>query len=313
MRWCLGSNGELDLTSPAVVAVINVTPDSFHAGSRAMEPAVVAERAVAAAAAGARVIEFGAESTRPGAARVAANEQINRLVPALRAVMSALGRGGGGRAGVGGTGRGLDGEVAISVDTTLFEVARAALDEGAAIINDVSGGAEDPGLLPLCAQRRCGVVLMHRLVAPGADSFSDRYGAAGQAPAPVYADVTAEVGASLACRVGEAIRAGVPRGAIVIDPGLGFGKTVEQNLRLIRETRRLAQTPGLEGLPVMSALSRKSFVGRAMGLAESTPEQRLAGTVALTIAHVEAGARLVRVHDPAEVMGALRAWTTMRD
>lgn len=274
------TGGEVLLDRPRIMAIVNVTPDSFYDGGRLSS----VEEAVAAAAlaveSGADVLDVGGESTRPGSAAVSAEEQIRRVAPVIEGIR---------RAGI---------ACPVSVDTTRAEVARAALDAGAGIINDVSAGTDDPAVLRVAAERGAGLVLMHRLVRPEKDRYSDRY----ESP-PGYGDVVAEVREYLAGRARAAIAAGVDPAAIVIDPGLGFGKTVEQNLELIRRTNELA---GL-GFPVLSALSRKSFVGRVSLGRDSTPDERLGGTVGLSVVHLLAGASVFRVHDVREAGEALRA------
>lgn len=284
--WRVRQGLELSLEAPRVMAILNVTPDSFSDGGRflGVDEAV---RAAADAAPDADVLDIGAESTRPGAARVPAEEQIARAVPVIRAV----------RAAGAFTGP-------ITIDTTSARVAAAALDAGADAINDVSAGLDDPGMLPLAAVRGAGLVLMHRLARPEADRYSDRY----TAP-PVYADVLADVRTFLGARLRAAEEAGVPAEAVVLDPGLGFGKTVSQNAELIRRTGELLEL----GRPVLSGLSRKSFTGRLGFDRDTTPQERLAPTLGLSVVHLAAGARLFRVHDPAPVRAALRAaWSTLR-
>lgn len=285
LAWQVGPTRRLDLARPVLLAILNLTPDSFSDGGS--YPTVDAAVAAAEAAVrdGADALDLGGESTRPGAERIPAEEQIRRIVPVLAAIRA---------------GSGPIATVPITIDTTLAPVAAAALDAGADAVNDVSGGLEDPDLLPLVAQRRAGVILMHRLRAPGADSYSDRY----REPPSYLGGVTASVGAFLASRAGAAEAAGVPRGAIVVDPGLGFGKTIEQNLELIRETGALAAL----GYPVLSALSRKSFVGHISGLgADSPARDRVAGSVALSVLHLLSGASIFRVHDVGAHAQALRA------
>jgi dihydropteroate synthase len=281
--WRIGPDKTLTLDRPRVIAILNLTPDSFSDGGGL--PTVEAALAAAHRAldAGADMLDIGGESTRPGASRVSAEVQIRRTEPVIRAIRSA--------------GAPLA-TIPISIDTTLAAVARPALDAGADAINDVAAGLEDPGVLPLAAARRAGVILMHRLAPPEADFYSDAY----TAP-PRYGDVVAEVGDFLAWRAGEAMRAGVRHDGIVLDPGLGFGKSVEQNLELVRRTGEICRL----GFPVLSGASRKSFVGRASGLTESEPRDRVAGSVAFSIAHYQAGARLFRVHDVAAHVQALRA------
>jgi dihydropteroate synthase len=283
MRWRLSSTKSLDLTTPRVMAILNVTPDSFSDGGMLIAPEAAANAAAAAVTAGAVVLDIGGESTRPGAAPVHAKEQIARVVPAIEAI------------------RARDGELArvpITVDTTNAAVAGAALAAGADAVNDISAGLDDAAMLFLCAARGCGMVLMHRLRSPAADSFSDQY-----RQAPHYDDVVTEVVAFLKSRAEAAIAAGIGRDQIMVDPGLGFGKTVEQNLALIRGTARLAAL----GFPILSGLSRKSFVGRVSLARDSLPSERLAGTLALSVLHAQAGAHLCRVHDVAEHVQALAA------
>ncbi len=289
--WRVGPGKVLTLARPRIVAILNVTPDSFFAGSRLPSAAAAADAASAAIAQGADALDIGGESTRPGSGRVGADEQMRRVVSAIHAI-----RAGSGRMSV----------VPLSVDTTWTTVAEAALDAGADAINDVSAGTEDPGMLALAARRGAGLVLMHRLRPPGEDSYSDRY----RAP-PDYSragDVVAAVRAFLAERAAVAQRAGVDPRAIVLDPGLGFGKTVEQNLELILRTNALAAL----GFPIMSGISRKSFTGAWAGLQDSRPEDRLAASVALALEHRRAGASIFRVHDVAAHAAALRPEETER-
>jgi dihydropteroate synthase len=282
MCWRLGSSRGLTLDRPRVLAIVNVTPDSFSDGGQRADPASAARFAVEAIRAGADGVDVGGESTRPGAERVEPRVQIERVVPAIRAIRAALGPG-----------------PVISVDTTRAEVAQAAIDAGADAVNDVSAATEDPGMLGLVAQRGVGLVLMHRLRPPGEDVYSHQY-----AQSPTYGDVVREVAAYLAARAAAALAAGVDADAIVIDPGLGFGKSVEQNVELIRRSDELCRL----GFPLLSGLSRKSFVGVVSGVAmDAPPAERLGGTVALSVEHFRRGARLFRVHDAGPVVQALRA------
>ncbi len=287
-QWRLGPDRWLDLSRPAVMAILNLTPDSFSDGGSYPTVEAAVEAAAAAVRDGANSLDLGGESTRPGAPRVETDEQIRRVVPVIRAIRAQAGP---------------LGEIPITVDTTRAEVAAAALDAGADAINDVSAGLEDEGMLSLAAARGVGVVLMHRLRPPGEDSYSDRY-----QKDPVYpGGVVAVVREFLAGQAAAAEAAGVARGAIVLDPGLGFGKTVEQNLELIRRTGEIAAL----GYPVLSGLSRKSFVGRAGGHApDDPPRERAAATVGLSVAHLLAGASIFRVHDVGMHARALRAAAT---
>ncbi len=277
-----------------MLGILNATPDSFSDGGLHLDPGLAAAAAARMIEQGAAMLDVGGESTRPGATRIPAAEQIRRVVPVIRAIRAL----GSNAASIG-----------ITIDTTLPEVARAALDAGADAINDVSAGregdaAEGQGaMLALAAKRGAGIVLMHRLVSPEHDSYSDRY-----ATAPTYADVVASVRKELAERARAALDAGVDPRGIVLDPGLGFGKSVAQNLELIARSAELA----VLGYPLLSAASRKSFVGRVSLGRDSDPSQRLAGSIAASLAHLERGVRLFRVHDVEEQARALRAmWSIL--
>lgn len=277
-RWVM-RGVTLDLDRPRIMAVVNVTPDSFSDGGQHDAP----DRAVAycerALADGAAMLDIGGESTRPGAARVDVEEQIRRVVPVVERL------------------RAMGIETPISVDTTRATVARAAIEAGANAINDVSGGTEDPDMLGLAAETGAGIILMHRLRPPSEDRFSDQYSAQD---APDYAgDVVAHVREALAGMIRSAEDAGVERARIVVDPGLGFGKTVAQNFALAGALHDMSNALECETL---SAASRKSFLGRAiadaLGLAEPPPAaQRDAATLALSVMHALRGVRLLRVHD----------------
>lgn len=280
--WRFAAGRSLALEHPRVLGILNLTPDSFSDGGALTSPDDAARAALDAVRAGAAGLDVGGESTRPGAERVPARAQVERVVPALRAVRAAIGP-----------------EPVITIDTTRAAVAHAALEAGADAINDVSAGTEDPAMLPLAAERGCGIILMHRLRPPPADVYSHEH-----AQPPAYEDVVRDVAAFLAARAAAAIAAGVSDQAIVLDPGLGFGKSVDQNLSLIRRTDELVRL----GFPILSALSRKSFVGVASGLPRtSRPADRHAGTIALTLAHWCAGASLFRVHEVGPAVEALRA------
>jgi dihydropteroate synthase len=269
MVWQVGGSRGLALDAPRLMGIVNATPDSFSDGGEHGSARALADHALRLVADGASIIDVGGESTRPGATRVEAAEQIDRTVPVIEAVRA-------------------ESDVLVSIDTTRAAVAAAAIDAGAQIVNDVSAGVEDDSMLGLVAARGCGLVLMHRLRPPDTDQYSDRY----DAP-PEYDDVVGTVAAHLEARADAARAAGVRREAIVIDPGLGFGKTVEQNLELVRRTGELQAL----GYPVLSAASRKSFVGAVTGCPE--PRERVAGSTAISVHHALAGVRLFRVHDVA--------------
>lgn len=235
------------------------------------------------------MLDIGGESTRPGAQRVPAGEQIDRIRPIIEAIR-----------------RYDDPEIAnipISVDTTLGQVAQAAIEAGADAINDVSGGQEDPRLLEVAARTGAGLVLMHRGPAPPMDRYADEY-----EHEPVYeGGVVASVRAVLSAHAERAMRAGVARDRVVLDPGLGFGKSVGQNMDLVRGVADLASL----GFPVYIGASRKRFVGRVSIGPRSEPAERLAGSVAVTLLATLGGAVLHRVHDVAEhtrALSVLDAW-----
>jgi len=265
--WTAGSDRVVSLDPFAIMGVVNVTPDSFSDGGQFTGPEEAAQFALQLVEEGASVIDIGGESTRPGAARVDAEEQVRRVVPVIARVRSRS-------------------SVAITVDTTSAAVAEAALEAGADAVNDVSAGCEDPAMFALVARRGAGLVLMHRLAPPGEDSYSDRY-----AEAPIYDDVVREVASFLLMRAEVAMAAGVARESIVLDPGLGFGKSVAQNYELLARTSELVAL----GMPVLVGASRKSFLGAVSGRAD--PEQRIIGSVVAAVAAYGGGARIIRAHD----------------
>lgn len=268
------------------MTILNLTPDSFSDGGRLPTPAHAADAARLAVDEGADALDLGAESTRPGADRVPPDEQTRRLLPAIEAIRAA----------------GID--LPITVDTTRATVALAALEAGADAINDVAAGEEDDDMLALAAGRRCGLILMHRLRPPDQDRFSDRH----DRPPEYPGGVVSSVATYLYSRVRAALRAGVPAPALLTDPGLGFGKSVDQNLELVRSTPTLLAL----GYPVLSALSRKSFTGRIGLNRDSDPSERLPATLALSVLHLQTGARLFRVHDTAAHRQALdAAWACL--
>lgn len=253
-----------------VMAVINVTPDSFSDQAPSIDPSRASDLAQAAEAEGADILDLGAESTRPGAGSVDADEELRRLLPALRAVLART-------------------RLPVSVDTTKSAVARHALDAGAAIVNDISGLGYDPGLGALVARSGAALVLMHMRGTP-----SDMYGRAS------YVDVAGEVRDELARSMEAALAAGVRREAIILDPGLGFAKRAEHSYEA------LARLPELAVLdrPILVGSSRKSFLQRAAG--EMPPAARDWATAATVAAAVLEGAHIVRVHAVAPMVQVAR-------
>lgn len=271
----LAGGRRLDLAAPAVMGVLNVTPDSFSDGGRhhLLDDALRAAEAMLAA--GAVLIDVGGESTRPGAAAVSAEEELRRVLPVVRALVARGAR--------------------VSLDSSKPEVIRACLDAGAHLVNDVRALGL-PGALQAVAAGDAAVCLMHMQGDPGSMQRDPRYG-----------DVVAEVGTFLAARVAACVAAGIGRDRLLIDPGFGFGKTLEHNLALLRGLPQVAELAG--GLPVLAGLSRKSMIGALTGRPVG---ERLAGGLALAIAAVEGGARIIRSHDVAETVDALKVWQAFR-
>jgi dihydropteroate synthase len=278
--WRIGRDRALSLDQPRLMGILNITPDSFSDGGAYAGVDDAVAGALRMIREGAAIIDVGGESTRPGAANVDEDEQIRRTVPVIETLRE--------REAASGA------AILISIDTTRASVAEAALDAGADIINDVSAGMDDPGMLPLAVSRGCGIILMHRLRRPAEDSFSTQY-----PREPDYrGDVYSVVRDFLQQRMSAALDAGVRREAIVIDPGLGFGKSVAQNYEL---AARLGELQRDLDLPALSAASRKSFLAQPPGATVADPppppRERLAAGIALTLSHWQGGVRLFRVHD----------------
>jgi len=256
----------LPLDRPIVAGILNVTPDSFSDGGRFLDAGAARDHAFAMAEEGAALVDVGAESTRPGALAIDATEEWRRLEPVLSRLR--------------------DLPVPVSVDTTKLAVAERALDAGAAAINDVSGG-RTPALVDLAVRTGAGLVLMHMRGDPRTMQQDTRYD-----------DVVAEVRAFLAEARRAAVEAGCEPERIALDPGLGFGKSVEGNLTLIARLDELASV----GAPLWIGPSRKSFLGALLG---GVAEDRLEGTIAACLASLARGARIFRVHDVGPVARAL--------
>ena len=264
---------------PAVMGIVNVTPDSFSDGGRFLDPGRAVEHGLELAAAGAAVLDVGGESTRPGSQPVPAEEQRRRIVPVIRRLSAEAG-------------------VPVSVDTADAGVAAAALDAGATVVNDVTAG-RDPGMLPLVARAGAGYVFMHMQGTPA--TMQDD---------PRYDDVVAEVGAFLAGRRAAAEEAGIATDELMGDPGLGFGKTVAHNLTLLA---RLDDVVAAAGVPILVGPSRKGFVGVAGGAAGAPlpVEERDDGTLAALVWAFGHGASMVRVHDVSPAVEAVRLLTAV--
>ena len=266
----------LDLPDRSVMGVVNVTPDSFSDGGRYLD----ADRAVAHGSAlidaGAAILDIGGASTRPGAEPVAVEEELRRVVPVVEALAAIA-------------------TVPISIDTTKAAVAAAALGAGATVVNDVTAGRADPELLGVAAAADAGLVLMHMQGEPRTMQH-----------APHYDDVVGEVGGFLDARVAAARAAGVRADALVVDPGIGFGKTAAHNLELLAH---LGAVVAAAGVPVLVGTSRKTFLGRLTG--EAQPSARDDATLATTVWSFARGARIVRVHDVAASVRVARLLDVM--
>jgi dihydropteroate synthase len=268
--------------APQVMAILNVTPDSFSDGGRHVgDPQAAADAGFAMAAAGAALIDVGGESTRPRAPKVWEGDEIARVVPVIERLAAA--------------------GVPVSVDTRKAAVMEAALGAGAAIVNDVSALAHDPRSLEMVARAGCPVILMH---APSAGD--DPHDRAALGPEG-YGDVVAHVFDHLEARIAAAEAAGVARDRIMVDPGLGFGKSLADNLALVNG---LATFQAL-GVPLLFAGSRKRLIGALSN--EAPAGERLGGSIALAFRAAEAGAQMVRVHDVKESVQALHLWRGLAD
>lgn len=264
--------GGLTLDRPRIMGILNVTPDSFSDGGLFLKPeaALMAARRMAA---GAEILDIGGESTRPGASPVAAAEEIARTAPVIAAL----------RAG------GL--ELPISIDTRKAAVAEAAFAAGASILNDVTALQHDPAMAAMAAARGCPVILMHSLGDPA--TMQDD---------PRYDDVLLDVYDALAARLAEAEAAGIARARLMVDPGIGFGKTLDHNLALLA---RLSLFHDL-GVPVLLGASRKRFIG-TIG-AEAEAARRMPGSLAVALQGLAQGVQMIRVHDVAETRQAVSLW-----
>ncbi|SDK43795.1 dihydropteroate synthase [Paracoccus chinensis] len=263
----------LSLDAPRIMGIVNVTPDSFSDGGRWNGDGGLGHGRELIAE-GAHILDIGGESTRPGAAAVPVPDEIARTRPAIEA---------------------LSAEAAVSVDTRKAEVARAAVAGGAGMVNDVSGFDFDPGMAAAVADTGAAVCLMHAQGLP--ENMQDD---------PRYGDVLLDVYDALAERIVRAEAAGIPRDRIVIDPGIGFGKTLEHNLTILR---RISLYHGL-GVPVLLGASRKRFVGTLGGT--ETAAQRDPGSLAVTLAAVQQGIQIHRVHDVAGTRQGLALWQAIR-
>ncbi|HEU4685717.1 MAG TPA: dihydropteroate synthase [Nitrospira sp.] len=254
---------------PLIMGIVNVTPDSFYDGGHFFQAQAATEHAVRLVEEGADILDIGAESTRPGSLPVDEQEERRRLIPVVTAVAKAV-------------------KIPISVDTTKASVARAAIDAGAAIVNDVTALRGDSDMATVVANTGAGVVLMHMQGTPGT-----------MQEAPFYRDVVAEVSSFFEERIAYAEAHHVARTQIILDPGIGFGKLVGNNLELLSQLRAF----GKFGRPVLIGLSRKGFLGKITG---RSVEDRLWGTAAAVALAVDRGAHIIRVHDVAPMRDVVK-------
>lgn len=275
LRLGRGRFAGLALDRPLVMGVVNVTPDSFSDGGDFADPQVAIDHGLRLQREGADIVDIGGESTRPGAAPLDPAEEIRRVVP----VVAALARAG----------------AVVSIDTRHAGVMRAALAAGATIVNDITALTDD-GAIASVREAGAAAVLMHMQGEPGTMQQQ-----------PCYDDVVAEVAAYLAARVEACVAGGIARERIAIDPGIGFGKTVDHNLALLAATDRFAAT----GQPVLIGVSRKSFIARLS--AGEPPKDRLPGSLAAALFAVARGAAILRVHDVAATRQALAVWRAIAD
>ncbi|HET9417766.1 MAG TPA: dihydropteroate synthase [Chthoniobacterales bacterium] len=269
-QWKIGE-AVVDLAQHGmIIGVLNVTPDSFSDGGRFFDLDAAIVHGTEMAKQGADIIDVGGESTRPGAEPVSPHEELRRVVPVIERLRRKISK-------------------LISIDTSKAEIARAALEAGACIINDVTGGRADPEMLPLVAKARAAFVLTHMQGTPRTMQMEPRYN-----------DVVAEVGDFFLQQYGRALECGVDPMGVAFDPGIGFGKTPAHNLELLRNLERLR----VHDRPIVVGVSRKSFLGKLSGATDVG--DRLAPTVALTALLRAHGADVFRVHDVKENVAALR-------
>ena len=252
-----------------LMGVLNVTPDSFSDGGQYLDPIKACDRAQQMVEEGAGIIDIGAESSRPGSDPVQEDEEIRRIMPVLKQVGKRL-------------------RVPISIDTTKSAVAQQALDLGASVINDISALQDDLRLAQVVANHRAGLILMHRQGSPRTMQQN-----------PQYRDVMDSIHSFLKKQVFVAQQAGIPQDQIILDPGIGFGKTVEHNLTILARIQELS----VLGRPILIGPSRKSFIGKVLGVEK---EDRKMGTAAAILMTLSQGVRLFRVHDVKEMFQAVR-------
>lgn len=274
--WTLARHTISRSRLPALMGILNVTPDSFSDGGRFNTIDAAVNRALQMADDGANIIDIGGESTRPGAEPVSLEEELQRTIPVIRRLATQL-------------------RIPISIDTTKAEVARQALDAGAEIVNDISGLTFDPDMLEVCRQADAGICVMHIQGTPQTMQHN-----------PHYMNVVSEVVEFLQQQVDRCLMAGIPPERMCVDPGIGFGKTSDHNLELLKAVPRLQQD--LQR-PVLIGHSRKRFLAKILGRAV---EENSAGTIGVAVALAQLGVDVLRVHDVGAIRDALVAWDTVR-
>lgn len=266
---------QLDLTRPQVMGILNVTPDSFSDGGARGSLQMTLDHAAAMVEAGATIVDVGGESTRPGAPEVSAAEELDRVIPVVESLVGTL-------------------DVLISVDTSKADVMRAAVAAGAGLINDVRA-LQLPGALEAAADSQAAVCLMHMKGTPQT-----------MQEAPFYNDIISEIKGFLAARCAACEAVGIERDRLLLDPGFGFGKTLEHNLQLLAQLQDLF----VQDVPMLFGASRKGTIGT---LLDAPVGQRVVGSVAMALMAVERGARIVRVHDVKETADALTIFNAVND
>jgi dihydropteroate synthase len=268
MQLMLPRGRSLSLDAPVVMGILNTTPDSFSDGGQFQHCELAVQHALDMVRAGASIIDVGGESTRPGAPEVTVDDELNRVIPVITALRKA------------------DPDIVISIDTSKTKVMAAALEAGADLINDVRA-LQDEGAVELAARWQVPVCLMHMQGQPRTMQL-----------APEYLDVTSDVLSWLLARADSCQKAGVACSQIILDPGFGFGKTVQQNYQLLKDLHKFVAT----GLPVLAGMSRKSMIGK---LLDCETDQRLAGSLACATIAAMQGAQIIRVHDVKETADVL--------
>ena len=275
-RWTLKTRDLTHTHLPLLMGILNVTPDSFSDGGQFQLVENAVARALQMEADGADIIDIGGESTRPGAEPVALDEELRRTIPVIRELATQI-------------------RIPISIDTTKAEVARQALEAGAEIVNDISGLTFDPDMLEVCRLHDAGICLMHIQGTPQTMQQN-----------PTYGDVVREVTEFLQQQVDRCLMAGILPERMSVDPGIGFGKTAEHNLQLLKSVARLQQD--LQR-PVLIGHSRKRFLSKILG---RSVEERESGTIGVSIALAEQEVDILRIHDVRSVRDAIVAWDTVR-